>query len=201
MRAALRTPERSSLKPLWYLHYRWRTCTVPLGLAYKYNHTCITMSERGRCPDDWEPCNFDDHASCTGAKPVRVFWFWLRFHVYGHRSVMPSKPSCIVQPQKCLRLPFYRLWSVVSHPIRHECRGQASWKSLSDSKSKWKLKTQQLNTLLSMPWPFWHVKCTNDRYPSKCIATSLICHLGYLDKVGIVERTHYFMTILRWLRN
>jgi hypothetical protein len=37
--------------------------------------------------------------------------------------------------------------------------------------------TTALNTLLSMA--ILPRQCTNDRYPSKCIATSLIRHLGY----------------------
>jgi hypothetical protein len=102
MRAALRTPERSrsSLLHTWNCCgiYRRRTCTVPLGLAY--NHTCITMSERGRCPDNCESCNFDDLSIDL------MFWLLLRFHVYGTVassdgaawSVMPSKH--LVQPRK-----------------------------------------------------------------------------------------------------
>jgi hypothetical protein len=45
------------------------------------------------------------------------------------------------------------------------------------------MKTEDTTTKHAAFYAYGHFD-TNDRYPSKCIATSLIRHLGYLDKVG-----------------
>jgi hypothetical protein len=102
-----------------------------------YNHTC--MIEQGWCPDDCKSCNFDDLTrSClnAGAWPVielSVLTFLLRFQISCHLSILYS-PKCLLTNK--FRLPFHRLWFLIRSVMNVEAT------LLSDSKSKWKLKTQ-----------------------------------------------------------
>jgi hypothetical protein len=90
-------------------------------LAY---NTCMSMSERGQCPDNCESCNL---MTCHGQVKLACHWvFWLhllhthRFHVVFQSvgyAVLHSPESL---PTNEFRLPFHRPWFLLRSVINVE---------------------------------------------------------------------------------
>jgi hypothetical protein len=92
--------------------------------------------------------------------------------------------SILYSPKNLLtnefRLPFNRLWFLIRSVMNAEATLHERVYLTANPNENWRHNNQTRCFL----WPFWHVKCTNERYPSKCIATSLCIQIKWASRMN-----------------